>query len=378
MQTSKLSSWVEIDTTTLANNIKSIKNFLKSGVLLTTVVKANGYGHGAVEVAKVAISNGADRLAVARVEEGIQLREAGITVPIQVLSAIPMDSVSEVINGNIIPSLAFFDLAKRVSDIATERNKIVKVHIKIDTGMSRYGVSENEAVKFIEAVIKLPNMQIEGIFTHFASADEEDLSFTHEQAMRFEKIVNKFKVPLIHASNSAATLRFPQYHYDMVRVGLVTYGISPIIQLPKGIILHPVLSFKSRVGLIKRLEIGDTVGYGRTFAAKGPMIVALVMCGYADGLPRFLSNKGFVLINGKRCKILGRVSMDQMTVDISEVKNVQIDNEVVLIGKQGKEEVTADEMAQWASTIPYEIITGISQRVPRLYYKSKNDLPDNY
>ncbi len=372
----KASTWVEINKNAVSQNIKVIRTILKTNVMLTTVVKANGYGHGAIEISRIALENGTDRLAVARVEEGIELRKASINAPILILSAIPFDAISDAIENTLIFSVASLEFAKEISRVAKEKNKIATVHIKIDSGMRRYGALESESVQLVKELALLPNINIEGIFTHFASADENDLSFTHEQATKFESIINNLSkegvnIPIVHTSNSAATLQLQQYHYNMVRVGLATYGISPISDLPIGISLQPALSFKSRIGLIKEIEARDTIGYGRTFKTNKKIKVALIMCGYADGLPRSLSNKGLVLINGKRCKICGRVSMDQTVVDISSVQEVKIGDEVVLIGTQGHETITAEEIAKLAETIPYEILTGINQlnsRVPKFYY----------
>lgn len=372
----KASTWIEINKNAISQNIKVIRTILKTNVMLTTVVKANGYGHGAVEISRIALENGTDRLAVARVEEGIELRKASINAPILILSAIPFDAISDAIENTLIFSVASLEFAKEISRVAKEKNKIATVHIKIDSGMRRYGTLESESVQLVKELALLPNINIEGIFTHFASSDENDLSFTHEQATNFESIINNLNkkginIPIVHASNSAATLQLPQYHYDMVRVGLATYGVSPISDLPIGISLQPALSFKSRIGLIKEIEVGDTVGYGRTFKADKKIKVALIMCGYADGLPRSLSNKGFVLINGKKCKIRGRVSMDQTVIEISNVQESKIGDEVVLIGAQGREAITVEEFAKLAGTIPYEIFTNINQlnyRVPKFYY----------
>ena len=372
----KASTWIEINKNAVSQNIKLIKTILKANVMLTTVVKANGYGHGAIEISRIALENGADRLAVAHVEEGIELRKAKINAPILILSAIPFGAIPDAIENTLILTVASLEFAKEISRVAKRKNKTAMVHIKIDSGMRRYGIPENESAKLVREITSLPNLNVEGIFTHFASADENDLSFTHEQAAKFESIINNLKkdgikILLIHASNSAATLQLPQYHYDMVRVGLVIYGVSPISKLPKDISLQPALSLKSRVGLLKQVNMGDTIGYGRTFKAHGKLKSALVLCGYADGLPRFVSNKGFVLINGQRCKILGRVSMDQTIVDITNVESVKIGDEVVLIGKQKQETITVEEFAKWAETIPYEIFTSINQlasRVPKVYY----------
>lgn len=362
---------MEVDLKAVAQNTRSIKKFLGPKVVLLAIVKANAYGHGLVEISKVAVKNGAGYLGVARVEEGIRLRESRVRAPILITAPIPTAAAEEAVRWKLTPSVSSLELLRALSAVAARRDVEQKVHIKVDTGLTRNGILYNQAAGFIQEVLSAPHIKIEGLFTHFASA-EDDFNFTRLQGKRFAAIVRETeeKYPEIkyyHAANSPATLKFPDFHFRMVRVGRAIYGLSPIPKLPPSVRLKPSLAFKSRVMLIKDIRKGDSIGYGRTFRAPGKMRTALISCGYADGLPRAVSNVGSVLIRGRKCRILGRVSMDQVTADISRLKGVRIGDEVVLIGRQGREEITVDQLAAWAGTIAHEVLVRIGPRVPRIY-----------
>lgn len=366
-----LSAWAEVDLTAIAHNVRSLKALLKPPVQLLAVVKANAYGHGAVAVARTALQNGAEWLGVARVAEGTELREAQIGAPILVLGPMAPAEAAEAVRARLSVALTSLALARALSAQSEAQGIVTPVHLKIDTGMSRFGVPVDEAAATARTLQAMPALRLEGVFTHFAGADEREQSFTREQARRFQSALAALEqagitVPLRHAANSAATLFGPDFHFDMVRVGLALYGISPASWLPRAEQLRPALSLKSRVAFVRRLPAGASVGYGGSYTAQSTTRAALVSIGYADGVRRALSNCGEVLIREKRARILGRVSMDQIVVD-ADVCAAHEGDEVVLIGKQGDAEISADEVAGWAQTISYEILTGIGARVPRVY-----------
>lgn len=365
-------SWVEIDLNAITHNLTHVKTLLKPETKLMAVVKADAYGHGLVEVAKTVSENGADFLAVAQVEEGKTLREMGITTPILILGATFSEDFPDVIKYNLTPSIASFGDATILDFVAEKFGKVIPVHIKVDTGLNRYGVRFEEALELIQKISHLKNIKIEGVFTHFASSDSEDLSFTFAQLNKFSSLVadlkeKGFQIPLFHCCNSLATLRLPNFHFDMVRVGRMLYGLTSTLNLSEEKYLKPALSLKSRVALVKEVRASETIGYGRTFTTEKQYKVAVVTIGYADGVSRALSNVGEVLVGGERAKILGRISMDQMVVNVTEIPQVKIGDEVVIIGEQEGNRVTTSELARLTNTIDYEILTGIGYRVKRVY-----------
>ncbi len=335
------------------------------------VVKAEAYGHGGIEVSKAAIKAGADRIGVALIEEGIKLRKAGINIPIQILTEPSPDGVSELIQYDLIPTICsehFLDeLVKQVEN----KKKEVKVHLKVDTGMNRIGVHPRDIIGFIDKILSFQNIVLEGIFTHLAAADKPEWDLTDQQLDLFNQVISNvrdknFTVSLYHAANSAGILYFPRSHYDLVRPGIALYGLAPSakIGLPQG--LKPVLSWKSKISFIKDVPPGQGVSYNHTFITSRKTKVATVPLGYADGFTRLLSNRGEVLIKGKRRKIVGNVCMDQFMVDLGN-DEANIGDEVVLIGQQDSESISAEEMAELIGTINYEVTTRISERVPRVY-----------
>lgn len=366
-----LSAWAEVDLAAIAHNARTLKAMLRPPAQLMAVVKANGYGHGAVATARTALQHGAERLGVARVTEGSELRAAGIAAPILVLGPIAPAEAAEAVRARLGVAITSLHVARALSEQSAAQGVVTPVHLKIDTGMSRFGVPLNEATATARALLAMPALRLEGVFTHFASADERDQTFTREQVRRFERALAGLResgiaTPLRHAANSAATMSGLDCHFDIVRAGLALYGIAPASWLPGSARLRPALSLKSRVAYVRSLPPGARVGYGGAHTIERATRAALVSIGYADGLRRALSNRGQVLIRGQRAPILGRVSMDQLVVD-GGICGAREGDEVVLIGRQGDAALSADEVAAWSDTIAYEILTGIGARVPRLY-----------
>ena len=357
---------VEVDLKAIQANAKAIKAHTRGQLI--AVVKADAYGHGAIPVTK-ALHTIADMFAVATVEEAIELREAGTQKPILILFSPLPDFSEEIVTYSLTPAVDNFTLAQRLNKVLDDRKSLqaskVKVHIDVNTGMNRCGVRYTEAAAFLKKLKTLQHLEIEGVFTHFATADEIDKSFAHIQLKRFTPILTTTpNVLMKHTANSAATLAIPESHFDAVRPGLSLYGIYPANEKP--IQLQPALTWKARVSWIDSIEAGEGVSYGLVYKAPSRTRVAGVQVGFGDGYPRPLSGIGEVLIGGKRCPIIGRICMDMMVVQLESSDNVAVGDEVVLIGKQGNEEITIYEVADRANTIPYEILTSINKRVNRI------------
>lgn len=331
------------------------------------VVKANAYGHGAVAVSRSASESGADYLAVANLREAMELREAGMLLPILILTESPTSVMDEIVQHKLTQTVYSYSEAKALSDEAVKRNKKATIHIKVDTGMGRVGVMPSEAIALYNKIASLPNLVIEGIFTHFANAEDHADAYTKQQFDKFLSLISRLEnIPIKHAANSAATLFHPQTHLDMVRVGLMMYGIYPFGGAHRTINLRPALSFKTRVAYVKRVPSETPLSYGGIHVTNKETSIATLPVGYADGYSRRLSNHAQVLIKGKRFPVVGRISMDMTLVDIGDAK-IDVGEEVVLIGTQGMETITADELARLEDTVSYEIICGIGKRVPRIY-----------
>ena len=368
-------TWAEIDLDAIAHNVRAIQAHVGPDTAIIAVVKANAYGHGAVPVARTVLESGATRLAVARLEEGIQLRQAGITAPILVMGYTLPAHAPALVHWDLTPTVNTLEGAQALSAAAEATGRRRAVHVKVDTGMGRYGLLPDEVVDFIRALAVLPGLTLEGLYTHFAVADLADKSYTHQQFNRFLGVVQAveaagFSIPLKHAANSAATLDLPETHLDAVRPGLILYGMRPSDEVEPAIPLRPALTLKSHVARLRTLPPGSSISYGRTYITTRPTPVALVPVGYGDGYHRLASNRGAVLIRGRRAPILGRVCMDQFVVDVSDIPNAAQDDEVVLIGRQGDEEITAEEVAGWFETINYEVTTSLLPRVARRYVRS--------
>lgn len=334
------------------------------------VVKANAYGHGAVAVARAAVAAGAAWLAVATVDEGCQLRAAGLTAPILILAPSSVDEAASAVRAKLTVGVGDLALAAALANAAGEQP--ATIHIEIDTGLHRFGIHHTVAVEQVQQIAALPGVQIDGIYTHFATADEADRAFHDLQQARFQRLCADLAAAGLtfrhrHQDNSAGSLTGPGPAVTLIRPGVALYGISPSNDVPAPAALRPVLSLHSRVARVFDLQPGDSVSYGRTFIADQPLRAALVPIGYADGLRRSLSNRGSLLLGGQHAPILGRVCMDQTIIAVPPGVNAAVGDEVVIIGQQGTAQITADEVATLAGTIPYEIGTGISSRVPRDY-----------
>jgi alanine racemase len=366
--------WAQIDLDAIAHNISAIKQHVGERVIVMAVVKANAYGHGAEPVARVALESGAAWLAVNRLGEGVALRLAGIRAPILVMGYTLAAGAMTAVTHDLRLTVTSPPLAEALSAAARAAGKTAPVHVKVDTGMGRFGLLPEEAVDFIRALSRLPGLQLEGVYTHFAVADLPDKSYTHRQFAIYLEILaaldaEGIPVPVRHVANSAATLDLPEMHLDAVRPGIAIYGLSPSDEVEPAVPLRPALMLKSRVGRVRTLPAGSSISYGRTFVTQRPTPVALVPGGYGDGYMRHNSNRGVVLIHGRRAPIRGRVCMDQFVVEISGIEGVKPDDEVVLIGRQGDEVLSAEEVARWGATINYEVVTQLMPRIPRVYLR---------
>ena len=367
-------TWAEIDLDAIAQNVAAYKRHVGEKVKVIAVVKANAYGHGAAPVAQAALQAGAEWLAVHRAIEGVELRKAGFAAPILIMGYTPPDGAELIANWRLTPSLMTLEFAQALSAQASTHGLEVPVHIKVDSGMSRYGLMPDEVVDFLRALSQLPGLRLEGLFTHFATADWADPSHTLEQLRVFNGARQAaqeagFSFSMVHAANSAAAMRLPEAYFDAVRPGIALYGLDPSSEWPPVFEIHPALSLKSTVSRVRMLAAGAGVSYSRTYITSKPTLAALVPVGYGDGFHRILSNQGNVLIRGRRAPILGRVCMDQIVVDASAIPEVQQDDEVVLIGQQGEGRIRAEEVAKLAGTINYEVTTSLLPRVARVYLR---------
>jgi len=367
-------AWAEIDLEAIAANVAALQRHLSGPAQLMAVVKANAYGHGAEMVARTALESGATWLGVNTVDEGVQLRRAGLTAPILVLGHCPPQEAEKVVANHLTPTVTTLETALALAGASVERGLVTPVHLKVDTGMGRYGLLPEEVVAFARRVAALSSLRLEGLWTHFATADEADKTFAWQQFRVYQAVVQRLAdegltIPLRHVANSAATIDLPETHLDLVRCGLSIYGLYPSRQTSRTVPLRPALALKAHLARVRTLPAGSSVGYGRTWVASQPGMIALVPLGYADGYRRALSNHGVALVHGQRVPVIGRVSMDQLTVDVSGVPDVRPDDEVVLMGRQGEAEITADEVADTLGTINYEVTTAIAARVPRVYWR---------
>jgi alanine racemase len=371
--TERRHAWAEIDTSAITRNVRRLKALAAPRTMFMAVVKADGYGHGAVQSARAALAGGAERLGVATLDEALELREAGIERPIQVFSEPPLSSVRLVIDGDITSTVTTREYAAALSAEALRREAHGRCHLKIDTGMNRIGVRAEDAPAFGSWLRSLPGLEVEGVFTHFATADVPgDWEFT-SQIDRFASAVEQLRTegarpPLVHAANSPATILHPETHLDMVRCGIAIYGLHPAKTTYGVIDLEPAMSVKARVSLVKRIGLGEGVSYGFTWHASGPTTIATIPLGYADGVHRVLSDNMAVLIGGKRCRQVGRVCMDQLMVEIPAGVDVGFGAEAVIVGAQGDEHIVMDELAEAAGTINYEMACGFSRRLSRIWH----------
>ena len=362
---------VEVDLTRLAENFRAIQVKVSPAKMMP-ILKANAYGHGLVQVARLMEKLGADYLGVAVLEEGILLREQGIRAPILVLGGILGNQVPYFIQHNLTITASSVDKLWHVDEVAEQLGTVARVHLKIDTGMERIGVHYYSAESLLETALQCKHIEVEGIFSHFANSDAADLSYARLQLERFQEVLSfyeKHDLPpprLRHISNSGSILQLPESYYDIVRPGLLLYGVYPSPETDRSVAVQPALSWKSRVVYFKVIQPGHPVGYDSTWESDQQVRAVTIPVGYGDGYFRSMSHQAEVIIRGKRYPVVGTISMDQIVVNI-EWETAYNDDEVILIGEMGDEQINAEELAVWAGTIPYEIMTNINTRVPRVY-----------
>jgi len=369
--------WAEIDLDAIAYNTKNIKKLIGDKELIA-IVKADCYGHGAVDVVPTFLENGASRLAVAMLTEGIELRENNINAPIVILGYTPLYLGEEIINYDIEQTVYDLDYAKELSEIALSLNKRAKIHIAIDTGMGRIGFLPcSETIKTITEICTLKGLEVVGIFSHFSTSDEKDKSYTKEQLLEFTKVMENLKalgiqIPLKHLSNSGAIIDMPETYLNAVRPGIILYGYYPSNEVFKdNLSIKPALTLKTKIGHVKELDEDMYIGYGKTFKTNKKTIVATLPIGYGDGYPRALAENAKIIVNGKFAKILGKICMDQCMIDVTDIENVETGDEVIILGEEGDLKFNADDIAGALGTINYEILCMLKSRIPRVYIKNK-------
>jgi alanine racemase len=367
--------WAEIDLSALRENLAWIRARVGPQVKIMTVVKADAYGHGLKEIAALLMQSGTDVFGVANLSEARNVRSVGRGWPILMLGACLPDEVESAVRDEIMPTISTLEEARWFSEAAIQFGKTVRAHVKVDTGMGRLGVEPGRAVELVREIQQLPGMVVEGVFTHYAAV-EDDAPFSKKQALAIQKVADELRaadlhVPYLHANSSGGLLWEEETIFNLVRPGLLVYGVVPAGSrvLEPGLSRHfrAALSLKCRVSLVKNIPAGKTLSYGHTFCAPSPMRVATLTAGYGDGYLRAGSNRAQVLIQGRRCRILGRITMDQMMADVTGIPGVQMGDVAALIGRQDTGEITVSEVAEWFGTIPWEVFTNITYRVPRLY-----------
>jgi len=362
----------EIDLKNLRDNFDGIRKRVGSGVKVMGVVKANGYGHGMVRVAQALSEFGVDYLGVGFLEEGIELRRQGIWMPILVLGGVLGSQIQDFLYQDLEITVSSLEIARQISSVAERSGKKAKVHLKIDTGMERIGVRSEHAPQFVQEVSSLKSLDVVGIYSHLATSGDRDKSFAHTQLSRFDEVLRNISrlginIPLQHIANSGAILDLPNSYYTMVRPGIMLYGMYPTLETTRSVPLSAVFSLRSTVVFIKEVSANTSISYGRTYFTSSRTRIATVPLGYGDGYSRRLSNQTHVLIHGKGCPVVGTICMDQLMVDIGEDAEVHVGDEVTLIGQDGSEAISAWDLAEKIGTVPYEVFTGVTERVPRVY-----------
>ena len=367
-------SWVEVNLENLKHNCRTVKQLVGENVKIAAVVKANGYGHGAVQVSKACLEAGADFLTVAVLSEAVELREAGFTCPILIMGWTPIEGYAMAIEQELRLTIYNQQEAEKLNRIAIALGKRAKVHLKLDTGMSRLGFQADEAgLAIAEAVLSMEGIEVEGLFSHLSKGDEYDKTFAQGQVQKFKSFMDELeartgrRIPICHLGASACIIDIPEGHFDMVRPGIMLYGYQPSNQMHYIPHLKPALTWKARVAHIKTLPAGRLIGYNGTFELYRDTLVATIPVGYADGYNRMLSNNGYVICRGKKLPIIGKVCMDQFMVDASELPDMQPGDEVILLGTADGVSITVSEMAQHWGTIEHEVTCSIASRVPRVY-----------
>lgn len=363
-------TWAEVDLKAIEHNYRQVRKAVGGSIDVMAVVKANAYGHGTVEVSRVLESCGVNYFGVATTDEAVRIRDHGIKTPVLVLGSVLASEVDVAIEKDITLTLCGDELLDTARKAARGGSKL-KAHVKVDTGMGRVGVWHEDALEFVKKISLEKSISLEGIYTHFSSAGRDDF-FTNHQIEVFEKLLVDIekawiKIPLKHAANSIATVDFKRSHLNLVRPGLIIYGMYPKHTFPKLIKLKPAMSLKTRIVFIKDTPPGRSISYGRTYITQKHTVIATLPIGYADGYSRKLSNHGEVLVRGQRAKVVGKVTMDQTMIDVGHIKGAKVGDEVVLIGCQGNDEIRAESLGRLAESIAYEVVCSISNRVPRIY-----------
>lgn len=368
--------WAEIDLDNLSFNLKGIKKLAKSKDVIG-IVKADAYGHGAVDIVPTLLENGITRLAVAVISEGVELRRAGIEAPIMILGYTPLSLAQDIFQYNIAPTVFSYEYAAQLSKLAVEKHMKVKIHIALDTGMGRIGFIPNEeSVNNVYKISNLPNIEVEGLFSHFSTSDEEDKEYTNSQLEKYKWFIEKLNnknvyIKIKHIANSAAIMDLPDTHFDAVRPGIILYGYYPSEEVHKEKLpLKPVMTLKTNIVHIKKVRSGEYISYGRKFKCERDSVIATIPVGYADGYTRLMYPKAKVIINDKFAPVVGRICMDQCMVDITDLEGVELGDEVILMGESEHLRFNADDIADILGTINYEIVCMISKRVPRVYIKN--------
>ena len=374
-------TWAEIDLDAIAHNVLELRRITNPKARLMVAVKANAYGHGIIEVARQALQNGADALGVARVDEGIRLRKDGIDAPVLVFGFTPPSEAARLHEFDLIQTVHSYETARALSDTTSSLDIKINIHLKVDTGMGRLGLlpdsrratPADSAVEEVKSIAGLSNLKLEGIFTHFATADWSDKSYAEKQFQIFSNFLDQLhkaglKFSVKHAANSGAIIDMPQTHLDMVRAGISVYGLYPSDEIYKNHIkLWPAMSLKARIIHLKKVPAGFMVSYGITHKTKKPTTIATIPVGYGDGFSRLMSSNGYMLVHGQQAPIIGRVCMDLTMIDVGHIPEAEVEDEVVVFGHQGNASITADDLARSTNTINYEVVTRISDRVPRVY-----------
>ncbi len=361
-----------IDLSAFRENLLIIKKKMSASQRILAVVKSNAYGHGALELAQHLQHMGLDMLGVAYPDEGLALREAGVKLPILVMAGALPEQMEVSLRSDLILSISDIGSARELSRIASEINHKAKVHVKVDTGMGRLGIVFEDAKDVISNILRLPNLIVEGVFTHLATSEEEDFSYIRYQIERFRCLVNELsregiRVPVLHMANSGAVIQHPETYFDMVRVGIMLYGVAPTLELQGILPIRPILSLKTKIIFIKMMPKGSCISYGRTYICLSQKLIAVIPVGYSDGFARRMSGKAYVLIRNIKVPVIGTICMDMSIVDVTGLDEVRVGDEVVLIGSQGGNTITAHDWASWQETIPYEVLCSIGPRVRRVY-----------
>ena len=364
-------AWAEISLTAIEQNIKTLKGLLAPGCKFCAVVKADAYGHGALAVAQTALAAGADYLAVATFDEGLNLRQSGFLCPILILGHSPQDMACLIVENDLSQTVFNLKSAQSLDQAARLLGKKAKIHLKINTGMNRLGVEPSEALSIAAEIYSLGHIEFEGVFSHLATSDSPACPHAHEQINVFTALMESFqaaglKLPLRHLANSAGLIAWPQSHFDMVRAGIALYGLWPSLEMEQKITLVPALSLKARIVQLRQVPIGTPLSYGASYVTQRASLIGTLPLGYADGLPRNLSNQGYVMLGQRAAPIVGRICMDQCLIDVTGLEEAKEGAEITLFGPQT---LTADDVAQQLGTINYEIVTRLGARLPRIYLR---------